>query len=130
MGSEDGSRKKERDGRKGEGKKKRLVLPLCSNLVITRSQSRQSVVFTACSELFLAPSVFVCIRNILGTAKRICAKFTRKTFVITCSEKFEGQGQRSKVNVTRDKKRQFSALSPACMRFIYIILFHHHNMVR
>jgi len=31
-------------------------------------------------------------------------------------DEFEGQGQRSKVKVTMDKKRHFSALSSACMR--------------
>ena len=56
--------------------------------------------------LFLAPSVtslFVCISNISRIAERICAKFTRKTCLVHRSDEFEGQGQRSKVKVTRDK---------------------------
>jgi len=42
-------------------------------------------------------------------------------YLVTCSNKFEGQGQgqRSKVRVIRDKKRHFSALSADCMRFMF-----------
>jgi len=39
-----------------------------------------------------------------GTTERICAKFTGKTSLVRRSDEFECQGQRSKVNVTRDKK--------------------------
>jgi len=62
-----------------------------------------ALITTARSELrkvlFLAPSVcgvFVCVWNISGTAERICAKFTRKTCLVTHSEEFEGRGQRSR----------------------------------
>jgi len=34
-------------------------------------------------------------------------------------DKFEGQGQMSKVKVIRYKKRHFSALSAACVRFVF-----------
>jgi len=40
-----------------------------------------------------------------GTAERICAKFTEKTCLVPHSDEFQCQGQRSKVKVTRDKKR-------------------------
>ena len=82
-------------------------------------------IITARSELrevlFLAPSVcfFVFVWNISRTAERICAKFTRKTYLVPRSDKFEGQGQRSKVKVTRDKKQHFSALLAACVRFMF-----------
>jgi len=46
---------------------------------------------------------FVCVRNISGTAERICVKFTPKTCLVTRSDEFESQGQWSKVKVTRDK---------------------------
>jgi len=42
---------------------------------------------------------------IAGTGERICAKFTRKTCLVLRSDEFECQRQRSKVKVTRDKKR-------------------------
>ena len=48
-------------------------------------------------------SFFVCASNISGIAERICAKFTGKTCSVHRSKKFECQGQRSKVKVTRDK---------------------------
>jgi len=35
------------------------------------------------------------------------------------SDTFEGQGQRSKVNVTKDKNGIFSALSAACVRLMF-----------
>jgi len=77
------------------------------------------VIITARSELrkvlFLAPSVcgvFACVWNISGTAERICAKFTRKTCLVLRSDEFRGQGQRSKVKVTRDKKTAF--FGPFC----------------
>jgi len=53
-------------------------------------------------------------RSILGsrirqrmatTAERICAEFTRKTCFVLRSHEFEYQGQKSKVKVTRGKKR-------------------------
>ena len=59
---------------------------------------------------------FVCVW-ISETAERICAKLTRKTCLVPQSEKFEGQGQRSKIKVTMGKKRHFSALSVAFVRF-------------
>jgi len=40
-----------------------------------------------------------------GTAERIYAKFTRKTCLVLRSDEFECQDQKSKVKVTRDKKR-------------------------
>ena len=57
--------------------------------------------------------------NISETAERICAKFTRKTCLVPRSDEFEGQGQRSKANVTRDKKLHISALSAACVQFMF-----------
>ena len=36
---------------------------------------------------------FVCVRNISRTAKRICAKFTETTCLVSRSDDFEGQGQ-------------------------------------
>ena len=53
--------------------------------------------------------LFVCVWNISGTAERICAKLTEKTWLVPRSDEFEGQGQRSKVNITTDKKAGFSA---------------------
>jgi len=51
------------------------------------------VLFLALSLIFFC--LFACVRNIPGTAERICAKFTRKTCLIPCSDEFECQGQRS-----------------------------------
>ena len=49
---------------------------------------------------------FGCVWNVLETAEQICAKFTRKTCLVPCSDEFEGQGQ---------QWRHFSTLSaPAC----------------
>ena len=48
---------------------------------------------------------FVCVRNISGTAERICAKFTWKMCLVPRSDEFEGQ--RAKVKVTRDKNGIF-----------------------
>ena len=62
--------------------------------------------FWRCQSLF-----FACVRNISGIAKRICAKFTRKTCLVPRSDEFEGQGQRSKVKVTGNKKRHFRRVS-------------------
>jgi len=72
-----------------------------------------SIVFTARSKLrkvlFLALSTtfcfFVCESNTSGTAERICAKFTLKTFLVPRSDEFECQGQMSTAKVTTDKKR-------------------------
>jgi len=81
--------------------------------------------FVACSELrkvlFLAPSVcgcLVCVRNNSGTAERICAEFTshrRRVWSLarTSSKvKVKGQGH-------PEQKRHFSALSAACVRFMF-----------
>jgi len=57
-------------------------------------------------------SFFVCESNIPGTAEQICAKFTGKTCFVPLSDKFECQGQRSKVKVTRDKKRAVHSHHP------------------
>ena len=40
-----------------------------------------------------------------GTAELICAKFTSKTYLVLRLHELERQGQKSKVKVTRDKKR-------------------------
>jgi len=40
-----------------------------------------------------------------GTTERICAKFRRKTCLVLRSDELECQGQRLKVNVTRDNKK-------------------------
>jgi len=48
-----------------------------------------------------------------GTAKRICAKFTRKTCLVLSSDEFECQGQTSKVKVTRDKNALCTDNTPA-----------------
>jgi len=81
--------------------------------------------FTARSELrkvlFLAPSVcgfLVCVWNISGTAEWICAEFTQKTCLVSRSEEFEGQGQKSKDKAIRDKKG-ILALSAACVQFMF-----------
>jgi len=47
-----------------------------------------------------------------GTAEGICAKFTRKTCLVLHSDEFECQGQRSKVRVTKDKKRCCALTTP------------------
>jgi len=81
-------------------------------------------IFAACSELgkvlFLALSVcaFLFVYEVcLGTAERIHAKFTRKVCLFSRSDEFEGQGQRSKPPGT--KKMTFSALSSACVLFVF-----------
>ena len=61
----------------------------------------------ALSVTFLFLFFFVCHSNILGTAERVCAKFTGKMCLVPCSDEFECQGQRSKVKVTMDKKTTF-----------------------
>ena len=45
--------------------------------------------------------------------ERISAKFIGKTCLVPRSDESEGQGQRSKVKVTREKKMASSALRPA-----------------
>jgi len=60
---------------------------------------------------------FVCVWNISGIAERICTTFTDNTCLVPPSDEFEGQGQGPKVKVIRDKKRHFSALLAACVRF-------------
>jgi len=45
-------------------------------------------------------------------AERICAKFTRKTCLFLRSDEFKCQDQRSKVKVTRDKKRAVHSQQP------------------
>ena len=49
-------------------------------------------------------SVFfsVCVCNILGTAERICAKFTGKTCLVPGLDEFEHQGQRSRLPETKN----------------------------
>ena len=48
-----------------------------------------------------------------GTAERICAKFTWKTYLVLRSFKY--QSQKSKVNVTRDKKPAVHSQHPRGM---------------
>jgi len=68
--------------------------------------------------LFLALSVtFLFVYE--GTAQWICTKFTGRTCLVPYLDEFECQGQREKVKVTRDKKRHFSALSAACVQFVW-----------
>ena len=64
---------------------------------------------------------FVCAWNISGTDERIRAKFTRKMCLVPCLDELEDQGQRSRsmAEVTMDKKRHFSALSAACVWFMF-----------
>ena len=63
-------------------------------------------------------SCSVCASNISGTAERICAKFTRKTCLVPRSYDFKVtvKGQMSRSPGT---KRHFSALSAACVRFVF-----------
>jgi len=60
---------------------------------------------------------FLFVWNISVTDERICAKFTRKTCLIPCSDEFEGQ--RSKVKVTRNKNGIFGSISAACMQLLH-----------
>ena len=64
--------------------------------------------------------VCVCVWNISGTVEWICAKFTRKTRLVPRleSEEFEGQGQKSKVKVTRDKNCIFGPFGG--LRAVYV----------
>jgi len=63
-------------------------------------------------------SVF-CVSNISGTAEHICAKLTGKTCLVPRYDEFEGQGQRSKVKVTRDKNGIFSPFGG--LRAFYVL---------
>ena len=56
-------------------------------------------------------SSFVCASNISGTAERIWAKFTGRTCLVTRSDEFECQGQRSNVEVIRDKNVLFTPIT-------------------
>jgi len=59
--------------------------------------------------------VFCLCMKISKTAERICIKFTRKTCLVPHSDEFEGQGQRLKVKVSRDKNGIFRPFRrPAC----------------
>jgi len=58
--------------------------------------------------------LFVCVRNILGTAKQICTKFTGKMCSVPHSDEFEGQRWRS-----AGTKMAFLALSMACVQFMF-----------
>jgi len=49
----------------------------------------------------------------------ICAKFTKNKHLVPHLDEFEGQGERSKIKVTRDKKRHFSAPLVGCVRFMF-----------
>ena len=66
--------------------------------------------------LFLALSVTFCVRNVSGTAERICAKFTGKICLslarTSLNVKVKSQGYRG-------QKTAFSALSMAYMRFMF-----------
>ena len=84
-------------------------LPISSNLPAIHVRS---------SVLFLAPSVcgfFVFVWNISGTAEQICTKFTQKTCLVCRLDEFEAQRSRS----PGTKKRHFSALTAAWMRFMF-----------
>jgi len=50
-----------------------------------------------------------------GTAEQICAKFTRKTCLVLRSDEFECQVPKSKIKVTRDKKRAVHPQHPRGM---------------
>jgi len=82
----------------------------CSlHVPVTYSSTVEMTHFRICAQQFLSHAakcgrfcfwrrqyvVFVCVWNILGTAERICAKFTRKTCLVPCSDEFEGQRSRS-----------------------------------
>jgi len=56
--------------------------------------------------------------DIFRNAELICDKFIWKTCLVPCWDEFEDQGQRSMIKVTRDKTA-FSALSAACVRFMF-----------
>ena len=86
--------------------------PLCC---FYRTQwTAEGSVFLRCQSVF-----FVCARNISGTAERICAKFTRKTYLVPRSDEFEGQTVKVKGQGHQGQKRHFSAHSAACVRFMF-----------
>ena len=70
--------------------------------------------------MFLAPSVcvffFVYFGNlcILGTAERICTKFTWKTCLVPPLDEFEGQRSRS-----QGQKTAFFCPLAACVQFVF-----------
>ena len=71
--------------------------------------------------LFLAPSVcgVLFLYAISREPLNGFALKTRKTRLVPRSDEIEGEGQRLKVKVTKDKKRHFSSLSAACVRFMF-----------
>jgi len=101
-------RRKVRDGSAQRG---RCVIYDCP--VTARSELRK-ILFWAVLAL-----CFVCVRNILGTAERICAKLTEKTCFVPRSDEFEGQGQKSKVKVTRDKNGIFGPFGGPCAVYVW-----------
>ena len=86
--------------------------------VILYATNNYRTQWTAEGSVFGTVTVVFCVWNILGTAERICAKLTRKTCLVPPSDKYEGQGQRSKVMVTRDKKAFFGPFGG--LREIYV----------
>jgi len=85
----------------GQGQRSRTLSEACVRFMFGKN------IFS----LWLASS-YVCLWHISGTAEQICAKSTRKTCLVSCSEKFEGHSQRSKVKVTRDKKTKTALFGP------------------
>ena len=70
--------------------------------------------------LFLAPSVLVfclCMKYLWETIEWICAKFTRKTCLVPCSDEFEGQRSRSSGTKKWHFFGPFSSLSAVCLVF-------------
>ena len=53
------------------------------------------------------------------TAERICAKSTRKTCLVLARKSLKVKVKGKKVKVTRDKKRNFSALLADCVQFMF-----------
>jgi len=51
-------------------------------------------------------------QRMAGTTERICTKFTRETRLGLRSDELQCHGQRSKVKVTRDKKRAVHSQHP------------------
>jgi len=78
------------------------------NAVITAGSKLRKVLFLA-----LSVTLFSCQSDISGTAERICAKFIRKTCYAARSDEFGGQGERSKIKVTRDKNALCTSITPA-----------------
>jgi len=87
------------------------LLMLC--IILARSELRKV--------LFLVSSVcgFLFVYEMsLEPLNSLCQIHMEDVF-FPCSDEFEGQGQRSKAKVTRDKKQHFSALSTACVWFMF-----------